>query len=210
MAVRKPAPKSAGPKSSAPKSVAPNSAAPKPAEQAASAVEAPAPKAVFQPKVEAAPATETLKVEKPIEAAKVALKAAGVDAVALQADLRTAAAKSIEQGVVAYDRLKEAADEATHTLEASFAASSKGAAELAAKALEAVKANANATFDHLKALASSKHIADAVALHGQFIRKQSEAAVAQAKEFAELAKKTATEASAPIQAQLKKPLSPKD
>lgn len=209
MAVRKPAPKSAGPKSSAPKS----GAAPKSAEHAsaehtsieqkvvAPAVETPAPTAFVMPET---------KVEAPIEAAKVALKAAGVDAVALQADLRTAAAKSIEQGVVAYDRLKEAADEATHTLEASFAASSKGAAELAAKALEAVKSNANATFDHLKALASSKHIADAVALHGQFIRKQSEAAVAQAKEFAELAKKTATEATAPIQAQLKKPLSSKD
>ena len=157
----------------------------------------------------AAPA-EPVKPTAPIEEAKVALKAAGVDAVALQADLRKAAAKTIEQGAVAYDRLKDAADEATQTLEASFAASSKGAAELAAKALEVVKVNANATFEHLKALASSSNIADAVALHGQFIRKQSEAAVAQAKEFAELAKKTATQASAPIQAQLKKPLSPKD
>ena len=91
-----------------------------------------------------------------------------------------------------------------HTIEASLAASSKGAAELAAKALEVAKINANATFDHLKALAGAKTLADAVSMHGQFIRSQSEAAIAQAKEFAELAKKTATEASAPIQAQIKK------
>ena len=42
-------------------------------------------------------------------------------------------------------------------------------------------------------------------LHGEFIRKQAEAAVAQAKEFADIAKKTAAETSATIQAQLKKP-----
>ena len=100
--------------------------------------------------------------------------------------------------------MKEASDEATHTIEASIAASSKGAAELAAKALEVAKANANATFDHLKALAGAKTLADAVSMHGQFIRTQSETAIAQAKEFAEIAKKTATEASAPIQAQIKK------
>ncbi len=155
------------------------------------------------PKVQAAAAAETAK---PAETASDPMN---VDAAGLQDNLRKAAAKSIEQGRVAYDRMKEATDEATHSLEASFAASSKGAAELATKAFDAVKTNATATFDHLKALAGSKNLADAIALHGQFIRKQSEAAVAQAKEFADLAKKTAAETAAPLQEQLKKPLFPK-
>lgn len=181
MAIAKPAPK----------------AAPKPAPKAA----APAP----APKV-AAPAAAAAKpaAEKPAAVAAMAVDTAGIEA-----GIRNAAAKTLEQGKAAYEKMKEATDEATQTIEASFAATSKGATELASKAFEAAKTNANATFDHLKALAASKTLSDAVTLHGQFIRAQAEAAVAQAKELAELAKKTAEQSSAPIQAQLKKTLSSK-
>lgn len=186
MAVRKPAAKAP--------------AAPKAAAAPAPAVEAPVAAAAETP----APAKP--KAKEPVEAVAAAV---GVDVSGVQDNLRKAALKSIEQGRAAYDRMKEASEEAAHSIEASFAASSKGAAELASKALELVKTNANATFDHLKALAGAKNLADAVSMHGQFIRAQSEVAVSQAKEIAELAKKTATEASAPIQEQLKKPLTPK-
>ena len=169
-------------------------AAPKPVE--------PAP--VVQPAepkpVEAKPAAPKPSTAKPAAKAPVA----AADMAGVQDNLRKAASKTIEQGRVAFERMKEASDEATHTIEASLAASSKGAAELASKALAVAKLNANATFDHLKALASAKTLADAVSMHGQFIRSQSEAAVSQAKEFAELARKAATDAAAPIQAQIKK------
>ena len=143
------------------------------------------------------PAAETVPAIK-------AIPVAAVDMSGVQDNLRKAASKTLEQGRAAFERMKEASEEATETIEASFAASSKGATELASKALEVAKINANATFDHLKALAGAKTLADAVTMHGQFIRAQSEAAIAQAKEFAEIAKKTASEASAPIQAQIKK------
>lgn len=169
-------------------------AAPKPAEPAPVAQPA-------EPKpVEAKPAAPKPAAAKPAAKAPVA----AADMAGVQDNLRKAASKTIEQGRVAFERMKEASDEATHTIEASLAASSKGAAELASKALAVAKLNANATFDHLKALASAKTLADAVSMHGQFIRSQSEAAVSQAKEFAELARKAATDAAAPIQAQIKK------
>ena len=173
------------------------------------AVRKPAPKtaAAPAPKAEAAPAAAPKAAPAPKAEAAPKAKAAVPDVAEVQSTIRKAATKSLEQGRVAYDKLKEASDEAVHSVEASFAATSKGAAELAAKALEAVKSNANATFDHLKALAGVKNVADAISLHSQFVRSQSEVAVAQAKEFAEIAKKTAAEASAPIQEQLKKPLS---
>ena len=169
-------------------------ATPKPAEPAPVAQPA-------EPKpVEAKPAAPKPSTAKPAAKAPVA----AADMAGVQDNLRRAASKTIEQGRVAFERMKEASDEATHTIEASLAASSKGAAELASKALAVAKLNANATFDHLKALASAKTLADAVSMHGQFIRSQSEAAVSQAKEFAELARKAATDAAAPIQAQIKK------
>ncbi|HPG03257.1 MAG TPA: TIGR01841 family phasin [Rhodoblastus sp.] len=163
--------------------------------------------------VEAKPVAETKPAAPKPAAAKPAAKpvdapvkapVAAADMAGVQDNLRKAASKTIEQGRVAFERMKEASDEATHTIEASLAASSKGAAELASKALAVAKLNANATFDHLKALASAKTLADAVSMHGQFIRTQSEAAVSQAKEFAELARKAATDAAAPIQEQIKK------
>lgn len=168
-----------------------------------------APKAVAETPVVETVKTPEVEAPKPAPkpAAKAAKPAAVVDAAAVQANLRDAAVKSLEQGKAAYGRMKEATEEAAHSLEASFAATSKGAHELASKAIEIAKANANASFDHLKALASVKTLSDAINLHGQFIRTQSETAVAQAKEFAEIAKKTATETAAPIQQQLKKPLS---
>ena len=170
------------------------------------AVRKPAPKAPAAPAPKA-PAAPAPAAAKPAAEKPVAAKA--VDAAGLEANLRSAATKTLEQGRVAYDRMKVATDEATQTIEASFAATSKGATELATKAFEAAKTNANATFDHLKALAASKSLSDALTLHGQFIRTQAEAAVAQAKELAELAKKTAEESGAPIQAQLKKSMSTK-
>ena len=232
MAVRRPVKAPAAPaKAAAPtkapeapaKAPAPAKAAEKPPVVAAPAKPAAKPAAAKPAAVKPAAAPVAAKpVEakpaeaKPVEAKPVAKPSAAKPAVApviavaaldmssVQDNLRKAASKTIEQGRAAFERMKEASDDATHTIEASLAASSKGAAELAARALEVTKVNANATFDHLKALAGAKTLADAVSMHGQFIRAQSEAAIAQAKEFAELAKKAATDAAAPIQAQIKK------
>lgn len=202
MAVRRPAPKAPAPVAPAPKAAAPKAAAPK----AAPAVVAVAPAKTVEVKaVEAkAPAAKAV-APKPV-AAKPVAAAAVVDLSGIEANISSVAAKALEQGRAAYDQAKVATEEATQTLQASFAATSKGASELAVKALDSAKTNANAVFDHLKALATAKNIAEAISLHGEFIRAQGEIAVAQAKEFAELAKKAADETAAPIQAQMKKVL----
>ena len=209
MAVRRPAKAPAAPVKAAAPAKAPEApakaAAPAKSAAPAKPVEAkPAPAPVKAVEAKPAPVAAKPAEAKPAAKPAAAKAVAAVDLAGVQDNLRKAASKTIEQGRAAFERMKEASDEATHTIEASIAASSKGAAELAAKALEVAKVNANATFDHLKALAGAKTLADAVTMHGQFIRAQSEAAIAQAKEFAEIAKKAATEASAPIQAQIKK------
>ncbi len=178
---------------------------PKPAVVAKAVEPAPVVARPAEPKPAApAPAASKPAASKSADAPIKAIPVAAVDMSGVQDNLRKAASKTLEQGRAAFERMKEASEEATETIEASFAASSKGATELASKALEVAKINANATFDHLKALAGAKTLADAVTMHGQFIRAQSEAAIAQAKEFAELARKAATDAAAPIQAQIKK------
>ncbi len=201
MAVRRPAPKAPAPVAAAPKAAAPKVAAPKAAVAVAPAK--------AEAKAEAKPAAVKPVAVKPVvakPAEKPVAAAAVVDLSGLEANISTVAAKALEQGRAAYDQAKAAPEDATQTLQASFAATSKGASELAVKALDSAKTNANAVFDHLKALATAKNIAEAIALHGEFLRTQGEAAVAQAKEFAELAKKTADETAAPIQAQMKKVL----
>ncbi len=214
----KPAPAPVKPVAAKPAAAIPAAAKPaaKPIEiksaEAAPVVKPPAP-AAKPPAPAAKPASPAAVTAEPpaqpvaAKAAEPPVKAvpvAAMDMSGVQDNLRKAASKTLEQGRAAFERMKEASDEATHTIEASMAATSKGAAELASRALEVTKINANATFDHLKALAGAKTLADAVAMHGQFIRSQSEAAVAQAKEFAELARKAAMDAAAPIQAQMKK------
>jgi phasin len=172
-------------------------------------VSAPAPVAASTPKPDGAPAAAPAKAETVAKVEKVAAtEMVGVDVAAIQENIRTVAAKSLEQGRVTFDRLKAAADEAAHSIEHHVAASSKDATEIAGKALDTFKLNAHATFDHLKALAGARSIADAVALHGQFLRAQSETTLTQAKEIAELAKKAAMDAGVRLQEQVKKPLFP--
>jgi len=168
---------------------------------------------VEKPVVEAAPAPAPAVAAPAVVAPAAEAKAPASDPMSvnvadLQANLRSAAVKSIEQGRAAFDRLKAATDEAAHTLEDSVQATSKDAVEIATKALDTFKLNANAAFDHMKALAGAKNMADAIAIHGQYIRTHSETAVAQAKEFAELAKKAASNATARLQEQVKKPIFP--
>jgi len=123
-------------------------------------------------------------------------------------DIQAKARGLVEKGLVEtranYTKAKSAADEATSAIEASYGAAKSGVVEFNLRAIDALKASADANFDFVKSLASAKSMSEYVALHTEFARKQFEAATAHSKEFATLARKVADEAVAPIKAHVSK------
>jgi phasin len=117
--------------------------------------------------------------------------------------LRQSSESSFESSRVAYDRMKKAAEEATGAVGAAYEAAQKGFAEINAKAMAALKSNADASFEFACALSSAKSLADILALQGEHARKSFEALNAQTKEIASLAQKVAADAAGPIATRLK-------
>ncbi|MBX3519435.1 MAG: phasin [Xanthobacteraceae bacterium] len=112
--------------------------------------------------------------------------------------VREIAEKGVKQAKEGYDKLKSAAEETTDLLETTYTAASKGATEFNMKALEALRANVNASFDFTTAMFGTKTLAEAAELSTAHFRTQFEALSAQAKELSALAQKIATETSEPI------------
>ena len=118
--------------------------------------------------------------------------------------VREFAEKSVQQAKDAYARIKTAAEETTDVVEDTYTSATKGATEFNTKALEALRANVNASFDYTSALLGSKTLADAVELSASHMRKQFESLSAQAKTLSTLAQKVATETAEPIKASMSK------
>ncbi|HMN51423.1 MAG TPA: phasin [Xanthobacteraceae bacterium] len=112
--------------------------------------------------------------------------------------VRELAEKGVKQAKDAYEKMKSAAEETTDLLETPYTTASKGAAEFNAKALEALRANVNASFDYTSKMLGSKTLADAAELSTTYFRAQFEALTAQAKDLSALAQKIATDTSEPI------------
>jgi phasin len=112
--------------------------------------------------------------------------------------LRHTSETSLEQSRAAYARLKEAAEEVAASIESAYKVSGEGAEALRLKAVDALKANADAGFEYARAAAAAKTLPDLVTLQADFARKQGEIFGAQARDFASLAEKVATDAAAPI------------
>ena len=120
------------------------------------------------------------------------------------ASVRDLAEKGAAQAKDAYAKIKVAAEEASSAFEGAYSTASKGASSLGLKVLETARSNANASFDHAIALLGVKTFSDVIELNTAFLRKQTEAVTAQAKEFGELAQKVTNEAIAPVKAQVEK------
>jgi phasin len=118
--------------------------------------------------------------------------------------VREFAEKSVQQAKDAYARIKSAAEESTDLLEDTYTSATKGATEFNLKALEALRANVNASFDYTSELFASKTLADAVELSASHMRKQFESLSAQAKTLSTLAQKVAAETAEPIKASMSK------
>jgi phasin len=115
-----------------------------------------------------------------------------------QEQFRKVVEQSVEQSRATYDKMKAAAEEATSSIESSYSVASNGVTTFNAKAIDAMKAQSEATLEHVKAVMAAKSVGEAIALQTSHARKQFETFSAQAKEMAELAQKIATEATAPL------------
>ena len=122
----------------------------------------------------------------------------------MQRDVRTALEKSVVQSRAVFAKAKASADDAASAIEVSFSAAKDGVLAINAKAFEALRANAEANFDYLKASFAAKSLSDLVALQSQFARKQVETMTAQAKDIGALAQKAMTETAEPIKEQVAK------
>ena len=115
-----------------------------------------------------------------------------------QENIRCATEETLVQTRAAYDRMKHAAEEVTDTLETSYVKVTRGFGELNQKAMEGLKAQAEANFEHFKALAAAKSIPEALSLQTDHARKQFETLSAQMKELTALAQKVVTEVTEPL------------
>ncbi len=149
------------------------------------------------------------KVETPVEAdpAPAALPAPAA-VLAPVAQMQESVRKAVEKGIAdtrtAYAKAKSAAEEATGALESSYSTAAKGVIEFNTKALDALRATAEANFDFAKAVINAKSVSELVSLQGEHASKQVETINAQAKEIAALAQKIAAELVEPIKSQVAK------
>ncbi len=121
-----------------------------------------------------------------------------------QETLRCASEEALVQTRAAYDKVKHAAEDVTDTIETSYVTVTRGIGELNQKALEGLKAQADASLEHFKALAAARSIPEALSLQTDFARKQFEVISNQMKEMTALAQKVAVEAAEPLKASFEK------
>lgn len=107
------------------------------------------------------------------------------------------AEKGAAQSKEAYAKMKTAAEEATKTVEATFENAQSGSVELGLKAIDALRTNAENSLSHMEALLGVKSIPELVELQTNFIRKQAELAVEQAKTMQETTRKVVENVAKP-------------
>jgi phasin len=123
---------------------------------------------------------------------------ASIDPSKLSESFREFAEKGATQTKEAYAKMKEAAEDATKTVEATLESAQAGSVELGLKAIEALRTNAENSLSHMEALLGVKSVAELFELQTAFLRKQAEVAVEQAKTLQETSKKVAEKVSAPV------------
>ena len=123
-----------------------------------------------------------------------------------QGKARSIAETTLTETRAKFSQFRSAADEAVGAIESSYATVKNGAVELNTKALDALKAAAEANFEFVKSVFAVKSPSEYVTLHSEFARKQLEALQSNSKALGEIAQKIATESVEPIKAQVAKTL----
>jgi phasin len=121
-----------------------------------------------------------------------------------QAESRMVLEKGMTESHAMFAKAKVSADETASALEKSYAAAREGVIAINAKAFAAMRVNAEANFDFMKAIFAVKSLADLVALQGEFARKQVDALTGQTKDLGALTQKTVAEAIGPLKDQVAK------
>src|ERR1700693_981472 len=109
------------------------------------------------------------------------------------AAFREFAEKGVSQAKESYEKLKEAAEEATDVMETTYVNASKGTTEYGLKLIEAAHTNTNAAFDFAAELMSVRSFSEMTELSAKHARKQFETLSEQTKELTALPQKVATE-----------------
>jgi len=122
---------------------------------------------------------------------------ASIDPSKISESFRDFAEKGAAQTKEAYAKMKEAAEDATKTVEATLESAQAGSVELGLKAIDALRTNAENSLSHMEALLGVKSVAELFELQTAFLRKQAEVAVEQAKSLQETSKRVAEKVSAP-------------
>ena len=111
---------------------------------------------------------------------------------------RVFAEKGMEQSKEAYAKVKAGAEDAQKALESTFETARTAGNEFSLKAIAALRANTEASFNHIEALFAARTVSDVVELQTAFFRKRVEAAVEQAKELQALTVKAAEDVAKPM------------
>ena len=112
--------------------------------------------------------------------------------------IREFAEKGVSQARETYEKFKDVAQHSNETIEAVYAASSKGAADYSGKLIDIARANTNAAFDVAEKLIAVKSPSEVFSIWTSYARGQYEAMQTQGKELAELGQRVANETVEPI------------
>ena len=118
--------------------------------------------------------------------------------------MRAFAEKGVEQSKEAYAKMKSGAEETQKTVESTLETAKSVSSDMSLKTIAAMRANAEAGFNHLEALFGAKSLSDVVELQTSFLRKQVEKGVEQVKDFQAAATKAAEEVAKPAKSAFEK------
>lgn len=129
---------------------------------------------------------------------------AALDPAKLTESYREFTENGVVQSKEAYAKLKDAAEDATKTVEQTLENAQAGSVALGLKAIDAVRTNADSSLSHFEALLGVKSVSEMFEMQSAFFRSQAEAAVEQAKDLQEAARKVAEDVSKPGKAAFEK------
>jgi phasin len=118
--------------------------------------------------------------------------------------VREFAEKSVTQARDAYARLRTAADETNEIVEETLETARVGVFALGAKALDAAKANTDASFALARDLFNVKSVSEFIELQSRFARSQFDTVAGQMKEFQAMAEKVVADTAKPATAKAEK------
>jgi phasin len=139
-----------------------------------------------------------------VEEVSNAVEAASEPVVELGNDVRAVLEKGVAESRAVLTKVKISADDAANAIEKSYYAARDGVIAINAKAFDALRANAEANFDFMKAAFGVKSLADFIALQSEFARRQVDALTGQTKDLGALTQKTVAEAIEPLKDQVAK------